>query len=75
MIEFFFFDEILHQIFFKKADTHCKIARDGKWRGDTQQMVGGRHKEEMAHVKVSELPSGSIPTKEKEHTKMTIIKY
>ncbi len=39
--------------------------------GDTQQMVGGRHKEEMAHVKVSELPSGSIPTKEKEHTKMT----
>jgi hypothetical protein len=32
--------------------------------GDTQQMVGGRHKEKMAHVKVSELPSGSVPTKE-----------
>jgi hypothetical protein len=32
---------------------------------DTQQMVGGRHKEKMAHVKVSELPSGSVPTKEK----------
>jgi hypothetical protein len=33
--------------------------------GDTQQMAGGRHKEKMAHVKVSELPSGSVPTKEK----------
>jgi hypothetical protein len=31
--------------------------------GDTQQMVGGRHKEKIAHVKVSELPSGKITYK------------
>jgi hypothetical protein len=45
----------------KKADNPLQNSK----RGILNKMVGGRHYEKMAHVKASELPSGSVPTKEK----------